>query len=392
MPLDIYLDHAATSPLDRRVADAMSPWSGTRFGNPSAAYARGRDAAAVVERAREQVAAALNCRTTEAVFTSGGSESINAAIKGIAFAQSLARLGSHIVVSTIEHHAVLHTCQYLEAFGFDTTLVDVGNDGLVDPDDVARAIRADTVLVSIMHANNEVGTLQPIAEIVRAVRARAAALGRVVPVHTDAVQSPLWCSVDVSRLEVDSLSLSAHKFGGPTGGGVLFLRRGIPFLPQQSGGGQERQRRAGTEHVAGIVGTGEALALAEQERPLRVETAERLRQQLLDGIQRRFPSAVVNGHPTLRLPNILNVSFPGVEGDRLVEQLDLLGVAASSGSACASQSWEPSHVLLAMGLSLETAAAGIRFSLGTETQSGEIETALQRLPEAVAAAAPIEVA
>jgi cysteine desulfurase len=391
MPADIYLDHAATSPPDPRVVEAMLPWLGERFGNPSAAYARGREATSAIEAARTAVAAVLECRTAEVVFTSGGSESINAAIKGIAFAQHLARLGSHIVVSSIEHHAVLHTCQYLESFGFETSLVDPDHHGIVDPDAVARAIRPDTVLVSVMHANNEVGSVQPVAEIARAVRARAESLGRAVPVHTDAVQSPFWLAVSVRELGVDALSLSAHKFGGPTGAGVLVLRRGVPFLAQQSGGGQERQRRAGTEHVAGIVGTGLAVTLAAEGRAERYRVAEALRARLEAGIRERFPESAVNGHPQQRLPNILNVTFPDVQGERLVEEMDARGVAVSSGSACASQSWEPSHVLLAMGLPLDHAAGALRFSLGPETTEADVDAAVDALPAAVAAAGPIGV-
>ncbi len=332
----IYLDHAALSPVDPRVAAAMAPWQAERFGNPSALYRAGREAAAAVEAAREAVAAALNCRPAEVVFTSGGSESVNAAIRGIAFAQQLGRLGAHLVVSAVEHHAVLHTCQYLERFGFETEYVGVDGAGRVDPDAVAAAVREDTVLVSVMLANNETGALQPVAAIARALRARAAALGRTIPLHTDAVQAPRWLAPDVEALGVDALSLSAHKFGGPTGAGVLYLRRGVPFLAQQTGGGQERQRRAGTEHVAGIVGLGAAIQLAGAERTEHVRRVRALGERLIAGVRERLPGAILNCAEGERLPNIVNFTFPGAEGEQLVLELDERGVAASSGAACAS--------------------------------------------------------
>lgn len=391
MPEFIYLDHAALSPVDPRVAEAMAPWQAARFGNPSALYRAGREAAEAVETARDAVAAALHCRAAEVVFTSGGSESVNAALKGIAFAQQLARLGAHLVVSAVEHHAVLHTCQYLERFGFETDYVGVDKAGRVDPEAVAAAVRDDTVLVSVMLANNETGTLQPIAAIARALRTRAADLGREIPLHTDAVQAPRWLSLDVDALGVDALSLSAHKFGGPTGAGALYLRRGVPFLAQQSGGGQERQRRAGTEHVAGIVGLGEAIALAEAERDENVRQVRALSERLIAGARGRLPGAVFNGDEAERLPNIANFTFPGADGEQLVLELDQRGVAASSGAACASVSWEPSHVLLAMGLPIEHATAAVRFSLGPETTADEIDHLLAILPEAVAAASGVAV-
>ncbi|HLZ70211.1 MAG TPA: cysteine desulfurase family protein [Dehalococcoidia bacterium] len=391
MPEFIYLDHAALSPIDARVAAAMTPWQTARFGNPSALYRAGREAAEAVETAREAVASALNCRPAEIVFTSGGSESVNAALKGIAFAQQFARLGNHLVVSAVEHHAALHTCQYLDRFGFETEYVGVDRAGRVDPQAVAAAVRDDTVLVSVMLANNETGTIQPIAEIAAALRERGRAIGRHIPLHSDAVQAPRWLSVDVEALGVDALSLSAHKFGGPTGAGALYLRRGVPFLAQQTGGGQERQRRAGTEHVAGIVGLGAAIGLAEVERAQNVRHARALSEQLIAGVQARFPGAVFNGDPEARLPNIVNFAFPSADGEQLVLELDARGVAASSGAACASVSWEPSHVLLAMGLPIEQATAAVRFSLGPETSAAEIERLLAVLPEAVAAASGIAV-
>jgi len=379
----IYLDHAAMSPVQPEVAEAMAPWLTSRYGNPSALYRAGREAAEAVERARASVAAALNCRVAEIVFTSGGSESINAALKGIAFAQHFAHLGSHIVVSAVEHHAVIHTCQYLQKFGFDISWVGVPRSGRVDTEEVARAVRQDTALVSIMLANNEVGVIQPIGEIAAALRRSALRYGKPIPFHTDAVQAPLWLPLDVDRLGVDALSLSAHKFGGPTGAGILYLRRGVPFLAQQSGGGQERQRRAGTEHVAGIVGAGAALVRAQRGMTSTARRVAVLRDRLVAGIGAAFPEASLNGGGDDRLPSIANFSFPHVEGERLVEELDRMQIAVSSGSACASVSWEPSHVLLAMGLTPEQATGAIRFSLGSETSAAEIDTTLDRLPQAV---------
>src|SRR3990170_4513434 len=261
-----YLDYAATTPLRPEVREALLPYLGERFGNPSATYALAAESRRAIDGARGAVAGILGGRPAEVIFTSGGTESINAAIKGVAFAQQLARVGNHIVTSAIEHHAVLHSCQYLEMFGFEVTYLPVDRHGLVDPAKVARAVHERTVLVSVMLANNEIGVVQPIAEISRAVRERALALKRRVPIHTDAVQGANALSLNVDELGVDLLSLSSHKFRGPKGAGVLYLRRGTPFLPQQSGGGQERQRRAGTENIAGIVGTARSLELAQKGR------------------------------------------------------------------------------------------------------------------------------
>ena len=390
MPDCIYLDHAATTPMHAQVYEAMLPWLGARYGNPSASYALGREAQAAIDAARDQVAAVLNVRPSEVIFTSGGSESVNAAVRGIAFAGQLARTAGHVVTTAIEHHAVLHTCQELERFGIEVSYVPPDELGCVAVEAVARAVRAETGLVSVMLANNEVGTLQPVAAIARAVRQRAAALGKRIPVHTDAVQAPGWLPLDVRALGVDALSLSAHKFGGPKGAGVLYLRRGVPFLPQQTGGGQERQRRAGTENVAGIVGAALALTLAEQRREPDAPRVRDLRDRLGAAVLGSVPGATLNGDPDLRLPNNVNIAFAGLNGEALVEELDRLGVAASSGSACANTTWEPSHVLIAMGQTQERAASAVRFTLGHEQRADEIDraataiqTAVARLPRAV---------
>ena len=298
------------------------------------------------------------------IFTSGGTESINAAIKGVAFAQQLARVGNHIVTTSIEHHAVLHTCQYLEKFGFEVTYLPVDKYGLVHPTDVANALTERTVLVSVMAANNEIGVVAPLAEITRAVRERGEQLKRRIPVHTDAVQGANALDLTVDALGVDLLSLSSHKFYGPKGAGVLYVRRGTPFLPQQSGGGQERQRRAGTENVAGIVGTAKALELAQERRSSYVESCRVLQERLIAGIASRLPDAQLNGHRERRLPNNVNVSFPGADARIMLRLLDEADVAASAGSACNEGTLEPSHVLLAMDAPLERAVGTLRLTLG----------------------------
>jgi cysteine desulfurase len=375
----VYLDHAATTPLRAEAREAMLPYLGERFANPSAAYTSARQAQRAVEDARRTVAEVLGCRPGEVVFTSGGTESVNAAIKGVAFAQQLAHVGNHIVTSAIEHHAVLHSAQYLEKFGFDVTYVPVDAYGLVDPAAVAEAVGARTALVSVMLANNEVGTIEPMAEIAQAVRARGRSLGRRILLHTDAVQAPCSLDLNVDRLGVDLLSLSAHKFGGPKGTGVLWLRRATLFLSQQSGGGQERQRRAGTENVAGIVGTAVALRLAAAEREAYVRHCRRLRDRLLNGIRSAISAAELSGHPQARLPNNAHFTFEDVEADALLAALDGAGVAASSGSACTSSVWEPSHVLVAMGVPLARAIGSLRLTVGPENTDEEIDYALSVL-------------
>ncbi len=379
----IYLDYAATTPLRPEVREAMLPYLDERFGNPSATYGLGADARRAIDDARDSVASILGCRPTELIFTSGGTESINAAIKGVAFAQQLARVGNHIVTSAIEHHAVLHSCQYLEKFGFEVTYLPVDRNGLVDPAEVARAVHQRTVLVSVMLANNEVGVIEPIAEIARAVRERGRALHRRIPLHTDAVQGANALSLSVDELGVDLLSLSSHKFCGPKGAGLLYLRRGTPFLPQQSGGGQERQRRAGTENVAGVVGTALALELAQSDRAQYVEACLRLQRRLIDGIAARIPDAQLNGHRERRLPNNVNVSFAGADARVLLRLLDEAGIAASAGSACNEETLEPSHVLLAMDVPLSRAVGTLRFTVSPETQDAEIDHLLHVLPEIV---------
>ncbi len=380
----IYLDHAATTPLHPEVREAMLPYLGEEFGNPSASYALARQAQQAIDGARRTVAGLLGCRSTEVTFTSGGTESINAALKGVAFAQKKARVGNHVITSTIEHHAVLHTAQYLEEFGFEVTYLPVDRFGLVDPKEVAAAITDRTVVVSIMTANNEVGTIEPMADIGEAIRSRGRALRRRIPLHTDAVQAANALDLDVNRLGVDLLSLSSHKVRGPKGSGVLYLRRGMPFLTQQSGGGQERQRRAGTENVAGIVGGALALKLAQGQREAYAAACAPLRDRLLRGILERVPGAELHGHPQQRLPNNLSVSFDGADARVLLEGLDEAGVAASAGAACDAATLEPSHVLLAMGVPMSRAAGTLRLTVSPENTEAEIERVLEVLPDIVA--------
>jgi cysteine desulfurase len=379
----IYFDHAATTPLHPRVLEAMLPYLRERFGNPSGTYALAREAQRALDQARRSVAEVLGCRSTEVTFTSGGSESINTALKGVAFAQKKARVGNHVITTAVEHHAILHTCEYLEMFGFEVTYVPVDHHGLVDTDEIVRAVNERTVLVSVMAANNEVGTIEPVAEIAQALRERGRALRRRIPLHSDAVQAPGMLDLNVEALGVDLLSLSAHKFYGPKGAGVLYVRRGTPFLPQQSGGGQERQRRAGTEDVAGIVGASLALRIAEEGREANSHACRVLRDRLVEGILTRIPGSQLNGHPERRLANNVNVSFRGVEGEALLARLDGVGIAASSGAACGSSTWEPSHVLIAMGLPLEMAVGSLRLTLGPSNTEAEVDYLLHVLPDLV---------
>ncbi len=383
MPDLIYLDNAATTPLHPRALEAMLPYLSGRFGNPSATYSVARQAQKAIDDARKAVAAVLHCRASDVIFTSGGTESVNTALKGVAFAQKKARAGNHIVTTEVEHHAVLHTCNYLEQFGFEVTYVEVDSQGRVDPDDVARAVTERTSLVSVMLANNEGGTIEPVAEAAKLVAERGRQLRKRIPFHTDAVQGAGALSLDVDALGVDLLSLSGHKFRGPKGTGVLFIRRGTPFVSQLSGGGQERQRRAGTENVAGIVGQATALVVADEARESYVAACLPLRDRLIRDILAAVPDAKLNGDPTQRLANNVNVSIRGVRGDHLVAALDKADIAASAGAACGTLTWEPSHVLLAMGMSMPEAVGGLRLTLSPENTDADLDALLVALPPAV---------
>ncbi len=379
----LYLDNAASAPTRSEAVEAMIPFLGMGATNPSALHASGRRAREGLERAREQVAAVLGATPEEVVFTSGGTESINAAIKGVAIAQRDAGVGSHLVTTEVEHHAVLHSMHYLERFGFEVDYIPVDGEGRIDPAAVGAAMRPDTALVSAMYANNEVGTIQPIVEIGGQVRARSAALGRRVPLHTDAVQAASSLTLDVDSLGVDSLSLSGHKFGAPKGTGVLFLRRGVPFVEQLSGGGQERQRRSGTENVAGAVALATALSLAQAERDEFVRLTRSLRDRLLAGLLAACPDARLNGSREGRLPHNLHLCFPGVEGESVVRALDELGIECSAGAACTSGAWEPSHVLLAMMVPLDWAVGSVRLTLAPDLSAEQIDRVIRELPRVV---------
>lgn len=384
MKTAIYLDHAATTRLHAKALDAMLPYLGEQHGNPSGQYALGRQAAKALDDARHSVAEILACKPAEVVFTGPGTESINAAIKGVALAQQRAGLGNHIVTTTVEHHAVLHSCEWLEKFGFDVTYVPTDAYGVASPDAVAAAVNERTVLVSVMLANNEIGTIEPVAEIAAAVRDRAKSLKRRVPVHTDAVQGANALSLRVDDLGVDLLSLSAHKFCGPKGAGVLYMRRGTPFLSLISGGGQERQRRAGTENVASIVGTAAALIEAQANRDSYTRTCRALTTRLVEGVLQSIPNAHLTGHPEMRLPNNTHFSFEGAESDVMLAALDKAGIAASAGSACNSATWEPTHVMNAIGMPLRRAFGVLRFTVGPENTDAEIDRVLSVLPDIVA--------
>ena len=372
------MDHAATTPLGEQVLAAMLPYFSDSYGNPSSIYALAQESRKAVEDSRETVARVLGARMSEIVFTSGGTESDNVALKGAAFA--LKSGGNHIVTSATEHHAVLHTCQQLEQFGFEVTYLPVDRFGLVQLDALAAAINERTTVVSIMYANNEIGTVQPIAEISRVVKREAAHQGRTIVMHTDAVQAAGLLDLNVKTLGVDLLSLSAHKFYGPKGVGVLFVRRGTPLESQQMGGGQERERRSGTENVPGIVGLAEALRTAEERREETNDHCLRLRDKIIAGLQERIDKVYLNGHPTMRLSNNVNVSFEAIEGEPVLLGLDLSGICASSGSACSSASLEPSHVLLAIGLTADIAQGSLRFTLGLDNTEEEVDYLLSVLP------------
>jgi cysteine desulfurase len=379
----VYLDHAATTPVDPGVLEAMLPFYSERFGNPSSLYGVGQEARAAIDQARLGVARVLGCKSGEIVFTSGATESDNLALRGVAWAARLASpagaTAPHIVTTAIEHHAVLHTAQSLERQGFAATYVAPNVEGIVEPDAIAAAIRPETCLLSVMYANNETGAIQPVREISAIARQRG------IPFHTDAVQAAGMLPLGVDELGVDLLSLSAHKFYGPKGVGLLYVRRGTAIDFQQEGGGQEQGRRGGTENVPGIVGLGHALEQAAAMRETYARHCAMLRDRLMKSILDAIPTATVNGplDPDLRLPNNLNVSIPGVEGATLLLSLDLMGVAASTGSACTTGHTEPSHVLRAMGLSDEACRSALRFTVGRGNDAEQVDLAVAVLVEAV---------
>lgn len=371
----IYMDNAATTPICPEALAAMLPCFGQTFGNASGIYSTGRDARKLVEEARKRVADLFGARSGEIYFTAGGSESDNWAIKGTAFANR--QKGNHIITTQIEHHAVLHTCQWLEKQGFEVTYLPVDEYGLVDPQAVENAITDKTILLSVMAANNEIGTIEPIAEIGKIAKARK------VPFHCDAVQAVGAIPVNVDAWGVDMLSLSAHKFHGPKGIGALYIRTGTRIEPFLHGGAQERGKRAGTENVPGIMGLAAALERAVANQEENGIKLIYLRDKLIRGILDAVPYARLNGHPLRRLPGNVNVSVPYIEGEALLLRLDLAGVAASSGSACTSGSLDPSHVLLAIGLPHEVAHGSLRLSLSDDNTEEEVDEVLRLLPQIV---------
>jgi cysteine desulfurase len=377
----VYLDHAGTTALDPKVLEAMIPYFTERFGNPSSLHTVGQEARYALDEARERVAGVLNCRPREVVFTGGGTESDNAAIHGVATA--LHETGNHIITSSVEHHAVLHACQYLESQGFEVTYLPVDADGMVQPEAIYNAINERTTLVTIMYGNNEIGTINPIADIAKSIKKRAEELSRTIVFHTDAVQAAGYLSLDAVELGVDLLSLSGHKFHGPKGTGVLYIKRGTPYLPLIHGGGQERERRSGTENIPGIIGLSLALEAADSAREETGKRCAALRNHIIASVQERIPGSRLNGHATQRLANNANFSFTGVEGEPILLGLDMARIAASSGSACSSGSLEPSHVLLALGQSAEIARGSLRLTLGRDNTEEEIEYLLGVLVDLV---------
>lgn len=371
----IYMDHSATSPVDPEVFEAMKPFFVDNFGNASTLYSLGRDARKVMEAAREQVASLIGAKPEEVIFTSGGTESDNIAIKGTAY--RLKNKGNHIITSAIEHPAVRETCKYLEKNGFEVTYLPVYEEGIVRVSDLENAITDKTILITIMHANNEIGTIQPIAEIGKIARENK------IYFHTDAVQTVGKIPVNVEKMNVDMLSLSAHKVYGPKGIGALYVKKGVRLEPIIHGGGHEKGLRPGTENVSGIVGLGKACELAEKNLLEDSKYITNLRDRLIDGILDSVEQSYLDGHRTKRLPNNVNLRFTGIEGESLVLHLDSKGVAASTGSACSSKSLEPSHVLIALGLEHVEAHGSLRLTLGKENTEEEVDYVITAVKEVV---------
>ncbi|MBE7024295.1 MAG: cysteine desulfurase NifS [Ruminococcaceae bacterium] len=372
----IYVDHSATTPLKPEVLDAMLPYFTEYFGNASTVYAEGRETKKAVNLAREQVAKAIGADVKEIFFTGSGTEADNWAIRGIA--KALRHKGNHIITSSVEHHAVLHTCQELEKDGFEVTYLPVDEFGMVSPKDVENAIKDETILVTIMMANNEIGTIMPIEEIGRITKEKGVLL------HTDAVQAIGMIEIDVNKMNIDLLSMTGHKFYGPKGSGALFVRKGVKIAPFITGGAQERNKRAGTENVAAIVGLGKAIELATADIASHTEKLKAMRDRLIDRILEEIPYTRLNGHRTERLASNSNISFEFIEGESLLLMLDMQGISASSGSACTSGSLDPSHVLLAIGLKHEIAHGSLRVSFGDSNTMEDVDRIVEALKTIVA--------
>lgn len=372
----VYLDHSATTPVDPEVAQLMMTYYTEKYGNPSSVHRFGREAKEALENAREHVAQLIGAEPSNITFTSGGTEADNLAILGTADAQQ--KKGKHIITSAVEHHAVLETCEYLEKNGYELTIIPVNEEGLLSVADVEKAIRPDTILITIMHANNEVGAIQPIAEIGKIAREKG------IIFHVDAVQSLGKIPIDVKAMNVDLLTISSHKIYGPKGVGALYIRKGVRIAPRVYGGGQEKKRRSGTENTPGIIGFGKACELAAERMAQDEERLKGLRDKLIKGIVERIDYVKLNGpREENRLPNNANVSIQFVEGEALLLSLDMVGIAASSGSACTSGSLDPSHVLLAMGMSHEIAHGSLRFSFGRQNTEEDVDYVLEQLPKIV---------
>jgi len=380
----IYLDYAATTPLDKRVFQKMLPFLKDCFGNPSSIHSFGQQAKEAVDKARKKVAKFLNCSSSEIIFTGSATEANNLAIFGTVKACQRNGINHpHIITSQIEHHAILEPCHQLEKEGVKVTYLPVNKEGIVKVEDVKKAICKNTVLVTIMYANNEIGTIQPIAEIGKLIRKLKTQNSKLkVFFHTDAVQAINYLDCDVQKLKVDLLTISAHKIYGPKGVGGLYIRKGTKIEPQILGGGHEGGLRSGTENVAGIVGLGEAIEIVKKERS-KIKKIKKLRDKLIDGILKQIPGSRLNGSRALRLPNNVNISIPGIEGESMVIALDEEGIACSTGSACSSGSLEPSHVLLSLGLPPQQAHSSLRLTLGKYTTEREIDKVLEILPKVV---------
>lgn len=371
----VYLDYSATTPMKKEVIDEMLPYLTEHFGNPSSIHSFGRESRKAVDNARDQIAKTLGAKSDEIFFTAGGTESDNWAIKGVAYAMK--GKGNHIITTKIEHHAVLHTCEELAKEGFEITYLDVDQYGLINLEELKNAIKENTILITVMFANNEIGTIQPIKEIGQIAKEKG------IIFHTDAVQAYGNVHINVDELGLNLVSISSHKIYGPKGIGALYIRRGTKILPFIHGGAQEKKRRAGTENVASIVGFGKAAELAHENLDGHINRLLALRTKLMDNLLSKIPYSQVNGHPTKRLPGNVNISFEFIEGESLLLSLDMVGIAGSSGSACTSGSLDPSHVLMAIGLSHEIAHGSLRLTIGDFTTDEEIEYVLEKLPPIV---------
>ena len=373
----IYLDYAATTPVDPRVLKAMLPYFSEKFGNTMSLHSFGQEAKEALEESRGVIAGLMGAKPQEIIFTGSASESNNLALKGVAFAKASANQGGHIIISPIEHACVMESARWLESQGFEITRLKVDKYGLVSPDDVKKAIKKETILVSIMHANNEIGTIEPIEEIGKICREKG------IYFHTDAAQSFGKIPIDVNKMNIDLMTVSSHKMYGPKGAAALFIRKGTKIEPLIHGGGHESGLRSSTVNVAAIVGFAEAARICEREMKKEAKREIKLRDKLIKGVLEKIEGSYLNGHPRERLPNNINFSFPGIEGESLIMQLDFLGIAASTGSACSSEKLEPSHVLLAIGLKPEQAHGSLRLSLGKWTKEKDINYVLEVLPKVV---------